>query len=91
MQWLKDEFLSYFKQWEESVRGREGFMDVQKKRMLLSDQTILGLRMTGKCTKSVQPYVNYAVHFSHSFVLHRIDRVLVFPSGGKGQQSGISE
>ena len=47
------------------MTAREGFTDVQKKRMLLSDQTRLGLRMTGKYTKSVQPYVKYAVHSSH--------------------------
>ena len=73
------------------MTAREGFTDVQKKRMLLSDQTILGLRMTGKYTKSVQPYVKYAVHSSHSFVLHRISLILVFSSGGKEEQGGISE
>lgn len=46
-QWLEDDFLTYLNEWEASVKGREGFEDVQKKRMLLSEQTLLGLRMTG--------------------------------------------
>ena len=54
MQWLKDEFLPYLDDWEKSVRKREGFTNAQKKRMLLSDQTILGLRMTGKYTELIK-------------------------------------
>ena len=48
LQWLKQEFLPFLDNWEKSVQGREGFTDTEKKRMLLSDQTTLGLRMTGK-------------------------------------------
>ena len=47
LQWLEDDFLTYLNEWEASVKGREGFEDVQKKQMLLSEQTLLGLRMTG--------------------------------------------
>ena len=49
LQWPEEDFLPYMDEWEESVKKREGFTDAQKKRMLLSPQTILGLRMTGVC------------------------------------------
>ena len=48
VQWLEKEFLPYLDEWERSVNERDGYDDTQKKRMLLSEQTILGLRMTGK-------------------------------------------
>ena len=47
-QWLEKEFLPYLDEWKSSVKTRDGYNDTQKKRMLLSEQTILGLRMTGK-------------------------------------------
>ena len=48
IQWLEKDFLPYLDEWEKSVKERDGYNDTQKKRMLLSEQTILGLRMTGK-------------------------------------------
>lgn len=45
--WLEEEFLPYLDVWEESVNGREGFSDTEKKRMTLSTETLLGLRITG--------------------------------------------
>ena len=47
VQWLKQEFLPYMDAWEASVDAREGFTDVEKKRMLLSQETLLGIRRTG--------------------------------------------
>lgn len=47
MQWLVDEFLAYLDSWEASVKGRQGVTDVEKKKMLLSQPTLDGLRMTG--------------------------------------------
>ena len=79
MQWLKNEFLPYLDDWEKSVRERKGFTDAQKKRMLLSDQTILDLRMTGKYTELMK-LCYYSVHSSRSFIVHWINRVPVLPS-----------
>ena len=45
-QWLETEFLAYLDEWERSVNGRPGFDDADKKRMLLSQETLLGLRIT---------------------------------------------
>ena len=47
-----NDFFKYLTEWEESVKGRKGYDDNQKKRMLLSDQTLLRLRMTGKLTNT---------------------------------------
>lgn len=47
-QWLEEDFLSYLDNWRESVRSREGYTDSEKKRMLLSEETESGLRLTGK-------------------------------------------
>ena len=47
-QWLKDEFLPYLKEWEESVVTRGNFSKAEKKQMLLSSETLEGLRMTGQ-------------------------------------------
>lgn len=44
-----DEFLPYLDSWEASVAQRDGFTDVQRKKMLLSQPTLDGLRMTGNC------------------------------------------
>lgn len=46
-QWLADDFLGYLGEWEDSVKKREGFSKLEKKLMLLSPETLLGLRMTG--------------------------------------------
>ena len=45
-----DEFLPYLDSWETSVNERPGFTDVEKKKMLLSQPTLAGLRMTGNST-----------------------------------------
>ena len=46
-QWLENEFLPYLDRWEKSVIDRQGFSDQAKKRMMLSTETLLGLRVTG--------------------------------------------
>ena len=53
LQWLKDNFLAYLDEWEKSVMDRPGFEDDEKKNMMLSSETLLGLRMTGKSSKIV--------------------------------------
>lgn len=47
LQWLEEQFLPYLDYWEASVNAREGFTPAQKKRMLLSCETLLGIRRTG--------------------------------------------
>ena len=47
LQWLLEEFLPYLDSWETSVMERSGFTDVEKKKMLLSQPTLDGLRTTG--------------------------------------------
>ena len=40
--------MPYLDDWEKNVNERAGYTDEQKQRMLLSQQTMLGLRMTGR-------------------------------------------
>ena len=47
-QWLKETFLGYLSEWEKSVNERPGFSKLAKKAMLLSPETRLGLKTTGK-------------------------------------------
>lgn len=47
IQRLEKEFLLYLDSWEASVQGRNGVTLAQKKRMLLSSETLLGIRRTG--------------------------------------------
>ena len=46
-QWLEREFLGYIKEWEKSIEMREGYSKTEKNKMLLSDETRKGLKMTG--------------------------------------------
>ena len=45
-QWLEEEFLTYLDEWERSVNERPGYNNADKKRMLLSQETLLGVRIT---------------------------------------------
>ena len=47
-QWLKDDFLKYLDEWQASVQKREGFSDAAKAKMQLSQETLLGIRITSK-------------------------------------------
>ena len=70
LQWLESDFLGYLKEWETSVKGREGFTGAQKATMMLSRETLEGLHITGKndndtcynCTS----YAFYSTINSHS-------------------------
>ncbi len=46
-QWLESDFLQYLKEWELCVACRPNFTAAEKKKMLLSDETRLGLKVTG--------------------------------------------
>ena len=49
MQFLESEFLPYLDAWEDSVKNRQGeFGDGEHKRMLLSSETLLGIRITSE-------------------------------------------
>jgi len=48
MQWLKEEFLLYLLEWEESVGKRKGYSKKEKAMMVLSNETRLGIQITGK-------------------------------------------
>ena len=47
LQWLEKEFLGYLNEWEESVEGRVEIEKKERNKMLLSRETIEGLRMSG--------------------------------------------
>lgn len=55
MQWLQDTFIPYLDTWEESVQTRPGFeqQKAEQNKMLLSEQTRFGLRLTGRILKIV--------------------------------------
>ena len=57
MQWLETDFLGYLRNWEESVKKRDGYTDEEKKRMILSQETLQGIRMTGDFM-----YMNMHIH-----------------------------
>ena len=54
-------FLPYLEEWETSVNNRAQFSDAEKRRMLLSSETILGLRRTSKLCV-------YRVSFFHHYI-----------------------
>ncbi len=56
--WLEDTFLPYLEDWKKSVASREGFERPEKKRMLLSDETLLGFQMTGMIVSSYLTYLH---------------------------------
>ena len=46
---MEEVFLSYLSEWERSVEARgSDYSEADRERMLLSAETRLGLRMTGK-------------------------------------------
>lgn len=59
MQFLENEFLTYLDDWEKSVSNRESFTDSERKQMLLSQETLLGLRVTSMNFKNACKNSNY--------------------------------
>ena len=47
MQWLQKDFLGYLRNWEEAVYSRKEFSKDEQNRMMLSRDTLNGIRMTG--------------------------------------------
>ena len=62
MQWLEVDV------WERSVNARQGYNNAEKKRMMLSTETLLGLRMTGMytCVHAVDITFNIALFIQQS-------------------------
>ena len=58
VKWLTEEFLPYLDRWEKTVSTREGFSRTEKDKMLLSQETRKGLRITGMNTYNVIPIVD---------------------------------
>lgn len=58
------EFCEYLEKWEESVKKRKGFKDDEKKRMMLSEETLAGIRMTGTFLQACtcMAHVSMCVH-----------------------------
>ena len=48
MQWLTDELLPYFEQWLKSVNEREGFSVQRRGMMMISQETLTGIKVNGK-------------------------------------------
>ena len=47
LQWLIDDFLEYLKEWETEVDGRKDLKKSERNKMILSRETLDGLKMTG--------------------------------------------
>ena len=47
LQWLKEDFLTYLDDWEKGVRSRPGYSAAEKSVMLLSRETLEGIRISG--------------------------------------------
>ena len=48
LKWLDTTFLQYLEEWEAAVQSREDVTAAQKKSMLLSTETLTGLKLTSK-------------------------------------------
>ena len=93
MQWLEEEFLPYLEEWQQSVTARNGFSSAQKKRMMLSAETLLGLQITGRPPTLHTPldidlYIHYLLH---SKVICWSGTLPLFSPGSKREQAGIFE
>ncbi|CAC5400612.1 unnamed protein product [Mytilus coruscus] len=71
LRWLKEDFLNYFSEWEQAVMNRVGnFTLKERKGMLLSHQTITGLKISvHSIVASVKFLLNSVAKFvlTHSF------------------------
>jgi len=54
LKWLETDFIQYLNNWKDAVANRPGqFTAKQRKQMLLSDQTLYGLKLTCKSTVAI--------------------------------------
>lgn len=69
MQFLREEFLVYLEEWAKSVEGREGFTPKEKKKMQLSSETLLGIKLTGVVHVSLYIMISACIIYSHYSVI----------------------
>ena len=69
-QFLREEFLPYLKAWKESVKKREGHTAQERKMMIISQETLNGIHITGiNMTLSLFNYlITFYVHAVSSFL-----------------------
>ena len=56
-QWLQEEFLPYFDKWQESVTARTGFEDPEKKMMMITQETLHGIKVNGNVCNFLCTYI----------------------------------
>ena len=66
--------MPYLDKWETSVKERDGFTDSEKQKMLLSQATLSGLRMTSM-TASKQYYIMIIIELT-TIVLQAVHSLL---------------
>ena len=50
LQFLKEEFLVYFENWEKSVMARDGFTNAEKEMMMIARESRTGMQISGTAT-----------------------------------------
>ncbi|KAL5474560.1 hypothetical protein EMCRGX_G026521 [Ephydatia muelleri] len=73
LDWLQNEFLGYLTKWEEHVNGIEGINAKTRKSMLLSPQTLLGLKITVNSIVEMVKYL-FSLEGVKSFLSNRISQ-----------------
>eukprot|EP00731_Ephydatia_muelleri_P013889 Em0007g1199a len=73
LDWLQNEFLGYLTKWEEHVNGIEGINAKTRKSMLLSPQTLLGLKITVNSFVEMVKYL-FSLEGVKSFLSNRISQ-----------------
>ena len=72
MQWLMEVFLEYFKEWKEEINGLV-LSKTEKKKLTLSQETLVGLEITGTCTIfSHTPYCNRITCYCTTWIVFTI-------------------
>lgn len=59
---MEEDFLGYIMEWESAVQGRDDLSTNEKNKLMLSRETIDGLRMTGKSFKTIE-YIRRLILF----------------------------
>ena len=69
-QWLETEFLRYLEEWESAVQNREGVTPAQRKSMLISVETLTGLKLTGMQTHIIHTclHIIMCIHTYYMYV-----------------------
>lgn len=86
VQWLEKDFLSYLKEWEEEVRNSKECPAIQAK-MLLSWETLEGLRITGKLLNALTLYT--LTLFGHCFIVVRMYSDVVRRNDQVSTETGV--